>query len=116
MVSIMQTEKVCYKCKTPLGLHLHHIYEGANRRISDRNGFTIYLCGKHHNLSNDGIHFNKEYDLCVKRECQRRYEESHSREEFMKLIGRNYLDEEDSTSEGKTGSNDTEDWICDIGF
>ena len=38
-----------------------------------------------------GIHFNKDVDMEVKRECQRRYEENHTREEFMELIGRNYL-------------------------
>lgn len=42
-------------------------------------------------MSNNGIHFNKEFDVYVKKECQRKYEETHTREEFIKLIGRNYL-------------------------
>ena len=100
MKSIMQTEKECYLCRKLMDicnereLHLHHIYEGwGNRMVSDRNGFTIWLCGMHHNLSDYGLHFNKDVDLEVKRECQRKFEENHSREEFMNLIGRNYLDE-----------------------
>jgi hypothetical protein len=100
MKSIMQTNKECYLCRKLMDisndweLHLHHIYEGwGNRKVSDRNGFTIWLCGMHHNLSDYGIHFNKDADLEVKQECQRKYEENHSREEFMQLIGRNYLDE-----------------------
>lgn len=44
-------------------------------------------------MSDYGIHFNKEIDMEVKRECQRRYEENHTREDFMEKIGRNYLDE-----------------------
>ena len=94
MKSIMQDEKKCFACGTTMGLHLHHVYPGtANRKISDKHGFTIWLCGRHHNLSNDGIHFNKEFDLRVKQLCQKKYEETHSREEFMSLIGRNYLDD-----------------------
>ena len=44
-------------------------------------------------MSNYDIHFNKDVDLEVKQECQRKFEETHSREEFMEIIGRNYLDE-----------------------
>lgn len=100
MKSYMQKEKECYLCRklydleTTQGLHLHHIYEGiANRSRSDEMGAVVWLCGYHHNLSNFGIHFNKERDLELKREAQMKYEETHSREEFMALIGRNYLDE-----------------------
>ena len=37
-------------------------------------------------------HQDRQTDLLLKRECQRKFEETHSREEFMKIIGRNYLD------------------------
>lgn len=101
MKSFVQTEKECYLCRklfgicNDRGLHLHHVYEGwGNRSVSDRNGFVIWLCAKHHNMSEYGIHFNKDIDLEVKQDVQRMYEAEHSREEFMELIGRNYLDEE----------------------
>jgi hypothetical protein len=42
-------------------------------------------------MSNDGVHFNRELDLKLKRACQAKYEETHSREEFIALIGRNYI-------------------------
>jgi len=110
----MQTERECYKCKTTSGLHLHHIYFGtANRRVSDDNGFTVYLCGKHHNLSNYGVHFDCGFDLTLKQECQRKYEETHTRQEFMDLIGRNYI-EEDSEFQANAGGGDGEEWLqCD---
>ena len=75
------------------GLHKHHIYGGPNRQISEKNGFYIWLTPAFHNLSDKGIHFDKSLDLSVKRACQREYEKKHSREEFMKLIGRNYLED-----------------------
>lgn len=91
--SIIQKEKECYFCKTTQGLHLHHIYHStALRKVSDANGFTCYLCGYHHNLSSNGVHANKQLDLELKRICQKAYEKTHTREEFMALIGKNYLE------------------------
>lgn len=92
MKSILQNKKECYFCHTTLGLHNHHIYYGsANRKISDKNGFTVWLCARHHNMSNEGVHFEKRKDIYLKEQCQKKYEESHSRADFMRLIGRNYL-------------------------
>ena len=90
--SILQHEKYCYISGTEKNLHLHHIYFGtALRKISDENGFWCYLTAKYHNASNKGVHFNRELDLHLKRECQKKYEETHTRAEFMALIGRSYL-------------------------
>lgn len=92
MKSIMQDEKKCFVCGTTLGLHCHHIFGGnANRKKSEKYGMKIWLCGMHHNLSNAGIHFNKGLDLSVKKMAQHKFEETHTREEFMKIFGRNYL-------------------------
>ena len=91
--SIIQTEKECYVTGRTEGLHKHHISGGPNRQISEKNGFYIWLIPTFHNLSDKGIHFDKAFDLNVKRACQREYEKTHSREEFMKLIGRNYLED-----------------------
>lgn len=80
----------CYLCGRPREC-IHHIYTGtANRKISDKHGFILPLCNEHH-TGKDGIHFDRELDQRVRRTCQRRYEETHSREEFIKLIGRSYL-------------------------
>lgn len=91
MKSILQNEKVCFITHREYGLHKHHIYGGPNRRISEKHGFYIYLIPEYHNMSNKGIHFDKEFDLRVKRLCQKKFEETHTREEFIALIGRNYL-------------------------
>lgn len=92
MDSILQKEKWCYLCHSPRYLHKHHIFYGTgNRQISEANGFTVWLCAPHHNMSNQSVHFNKAMDLFLKESCQRKYEESHSRDEFMELVGRNYL-------------------------
>ena len=91
--SILQDEKKCYVCGTLNNLHEHHVFFGANRKVSEENGFKVWLCGDHHNQSNRGVHCgNKELNLMLKKHCQMTFEESHSREEFVALIGRNYLD------------------------
>lgn len=91
--SIVQSKKECWFCGTVYGLHMHHIYPGRNRRVSDQHGFVVWLCAHHHNMSDSGVHFDKKKDLLLKRECQRVYETSHSRAEFLGLIGRNYLED-----------------------
>lgn len=91
--SILQNEKRCFISGSTTGLQRHHIYFGANRRISEQNGFYVWLIPEYHNMSDYGVHFDKAFDLKLKQDCQRKYEETHSREEFIALIGRNYLED-----------------------
>lgn len=92
MKSILQDEKVCYITGSQTHLHKHHVFFGnGNRKISEENGFWVWLRADWHNLSDYGVHFNKTLDLSLKQACQRKYEETHSRAEFMALIGKNYL-------------------------
>ena len=92
MKSILQDEKKCFLCNTVFNLHEHHIFFGsANRKISEANGFKVWLCAYHHNMSHYSVHHDRKLDLLVKKVCQRKYEKTHSRDEFIKLIGRSYL-------------------------
>lgn len=82
----------CYVCGTTRDIHIHEIFYGtANRKKSIKHGMCIGLCGKHHNMSGEGVHFNKLLDIELKRKAQRKFEETHTREEFMREFGRNYL-------------------------
>ena len=65
---------------------------GKNRKNSDKNGFVVWLCEAHHR-GTYGVHgkLGEYLDLKLKRECQAKYEETHTREEFMSIIGKNYL-------------------------
>ena len=90
--SIMQTGKYCYLCSRTTGIEEHHIYFGSLRMISEKHGFKVWLCADHHR-GNNGPHQRRVIDLLLKKLCQRKFEETHSREEFMKIIGRNYLDD-----------------------
>lgn len=88
--------KVSYLSGRPMEC-IHHIYGGTGRRkISEREGFIVPLTNDEHNMSNHGVHFNHKLDRWLKRLCQSKWESmGHSREEFIKLIGRSYLDDEE---------------------
>lgn len=93
MNSILQDVKECYVTHSTNNLHKHHIYGGSGRRaISEEFGCWVWLRADWHNLSDYGVHFNKIFDLKLKRICQAKFEKSHTRAEFMELFGRNYLD------------------------
>ena len=72
----------------------HHAFYGtAQRRISEEYGFKARLCPIHHRGQPKGVHGgNRELDLAIKRHFQAEYEKDYLRHDFMKLIGRNYLD------------------------
>lgn len=90
--SILSEENACFICGRPYPLHKHHIYGGGARLISEENGFWCYLCHDHH-IGDHGVHRHEEENRKLKALCQAKYEETHSREEFMDLIGRNYMED-----------------------
>lgn len=97
--SILQgKEKCCFITGQIRGLHKHHIFHGTGRRgISDKNGFWVWLIPTLHNIGQNNLHKypNMGLDLKLKKLCQMEYEKQYSHEEFMNLIGRNYLDKKD---------------------
>ena len=90
--SIISNERRCVVCGTTQDLHRHHIYAGTKRKASERMGCWCYLCGKHHNLSSEGVHFNHDLDRELKMICQRIFEEKvGDREMFRSTFGKSYL-------------------------
>lgn len=67
--------------------HLHEIYPGAFRQRSIKYNMVIPLCASCH------TQIHKDYTLSLhwKRLCQQKFEESHTREEFIKIFRRSYL-------------------------
>ncbi len=103
--SILQAdESYCYLCAYVYGdfsakrTECHHIFPGtALRRISEENGFKVRLCPMHHKGDESGDEFavhrpdKNVYSIVIQRECQMEYEKTHTREEWMALMGRSYL-------------------------
>ena len=87
-------EDKCVICGQPYAC-THEIFFGRkNREISQKHGFVVKLCYNHHQRNDKqyrGVHFNKDMDNAFKMMAQREFEETHTREEFRKLIGKSYL-------------------------
>lgn len=90
--SLLGDQKICFICGTTFNLHKHHIFGGANRRKSEKDGCWCYLCANDHNMSNRGVHLNRQADLTLKRICQVAWETEYNKstDDFIKEYGRSY--------------------------
>ena len=93
MKSIINNEKQCLICGSTYNVHKHHIYGGtANRKLSEEYGCWCYLCARHHNMSEFGVHYSKALDLKLKQFTQQKFNENYPDLDFMKIFGKNYLE------------------------
>ena len=89
--SVIQERKECYFCGKLTNLERHHVFGGvANRPISEKYGLTVWLCHNCH-TGQDGAQYDKMKNLRLKQDAQFAFERNHTRSEWMKLIGKNYL-------------------------
>lgn len=89
--SIIQKNKECFVTKSTTNLHKHHIFGGANRKLSEKYGLWIYLRADWHDMSDYGVHFNKELDTRLKIIAQRRFIEEYPHQDFIRIFGKNYI-------------------------
>ena len=77
-------EGICDYChKYSKRLDPHEVYGGSNRKRSIKNKFVKMLCPK--------CHSNEKIISQLRKEVQKEYEKTHTREEFIKLIGKSYI-------------------------
>ena len=94
MKSIIQQGKYCYETGMVVNLDKHHIFFSANRKNSETYGLWVYLHHSYHiaDSPNKTPHNDRKTDLKYKRLAQVAFEEKvGSREDFLKIFGRNYL-------------------------
>lgn len=76
------------------GSHRHEIFYGtANRKKSIEDGLVIFLRPEDHNMGDNGIHKNREFDLYAKRKAQLRWMEFYGKtvEQFRERYGKSWL-------------------------
>ena len=73
--------------------HRHEVFGAANRNKSIEDGLVIFLTPEMHNMSNKGIHFNKEFSEYAKKIAEKRWCEYYgkTKEQFRKRYGKNYI-------------------------
>ena len=76
-------------------LDKHHVFGGANRKNSEREGLVVYLhhfaC---HESGPNAVHRNREIDLKLKRAAEKAWlkaNEGATIEDFRLIFGKNYL-------------------------
>lgn len=76
-----------------IGSHKHHVFGGANRKKSERDGLFIYLTPEMHNMSDRGIHYNQTFMDYAHYVGQVSWIEYYNKtkEDFIKEYGRSYL-------------------------
>ena len=90
---IMENNPPLWYNERRVGMHRHEIMFGNNRQKSIEDGLVVFLLPELHNASNKGIHFNREFDLMLKKEAQKRWMEYYNKteEDFRKRYFRSYL-------------------------
>lgn len=97
MKSIMQDNvEVCFLCgRNGSGdpLERHHVLGASNRKYSEEDGLTVYLCGNRcHRNGKYAAHRNKRTATALKELAQIAWESRYGdREAFLRRYGRNYL-------------------------
>ena len=94
--SIIQdwTEKNCIVCGATQNLHIHEVFFGtANRQLSIKHGLCVCLCSRHHNGSNEGVHFNRTLDKKLKAHAQSiaMQKNNWTVDDFRKIFGKSFL-------------------------
>lgn len=71
---------------------IHHVFNGANRNLSEKYGFLVPLRPDWHNMTSYSVHMDQKFDESLKRKAQWYYEENYgSREDFRREFGKSYL-------------------------
>ena len=89
--------KKCFLCgRNGFGdqLERHHIFGGANRKLSEEYGLVVWLCGERcHRSGVFSAHQNGEVADFLHRYGQRKamQENGWTEEEFKNIFGKNYL-------------------------
>ena len=87
-------DRNCHLCGSYSNIQIHHVYGNAYRKKSTQYGMVTPLCISCH-TGPDGVHLNHEKNLALKRDFQRKFEETHSRDEFRRIFGKSYIMEDE---------------------
>ena len=88
-------ESKLYSTKRRWNLNRHEVFYGRKqRKLSIEYGLVIFLTPEMHNMSDKGIHYDKEFDNQVKIIGQKAFMKYYHKsvEEFRQIFGKNYLD------------------------
>lgn len=77
----------CCNCGSKIGIEKNEVYEGAYRQISIKLGMVCPFCKKCYDVFHNDIMFNLSYKVIFEKE----YLKTHTKEEFIKMFGQDYI-------------------------
>lgn len=77
----------CCNCGSKTGIQKNEVFEGSYRQVSIKLGMVCPFCWKCHNLFHNDIMFNLFYKVMFEKE----YLKTHTKEEFIKIFGQDYI-------------------------
>ena len=95
MKSIIQTDKTrCYLCSRNAAfepLDEHHVYAGANRKLSEKYGLKVYL--HHWSCHLNGVHKDGDIAQKLKADVQKKAMEHYgwNVDDFIAIFGKSYI-------------------------
>ena len=97
MKSIIQEDREhCFICGRNAradywGLDEHHVYGGANRKMSEKYGLKVYIC--HDRCHLNGVHkdadLNRQVQAIVQKRAMQYY--GWTTQDFIRIFRKNYL-------------------------
>lgn len=81
----------CMVCGKPNPEEHHVIYGTSNRKWSEKYKLKVPLCAEHHRGPVLSPHFNKEFDLELKKFAQEAFEKEYPELSFREIFGKNYV-------------------------
>lgn len=97
MKSIIQEDREhCFICGRNAhadywGLDEHHVYGGANRKMSEKYGLKVYIC--HDSCHLNGVHkdanLNRQVQAIVQKRAMQYY--GWTLQEFIRIFRKNYM-------------------------
>lgn len=70
-----------------MAAHMHHVFQAANRPLSEKYGLVAPLCARCHRL----VHAEYAESLKLKKKYQAIFEAQYSHEQWMREFMRNFL-------------------------
>lgn len=87
-------KSILYEIERKEGLARHEVFFGRkNRQLSIKYGLIIFLNAEKHNMSDEGIHFNKKFCDEVQKIGQKAFMKYYNKtkEEFRTIFGKSYI-------------------------
>lgn len=90
--SIFGKEGICAIDGTKCQTVPHHIFGGANKALSEKYGFILFLSPYKHTVASDSIHQDKNLEKEWRAKCELYYLEHYGdSEDWLNEFGRHYV-------------------------